>query len=156
MKTLEKIGTTFRKAPALVGLVVAVLLLAGLLLMLAGLPSGPVVTGMVRLDGQPLPRGSIRFVPVDDTPGSDSGAAIREGKYSIPKGLRVGRYKVEIEGTYTVPGKPARDPVFFQPTSGKVEAFKFAELSDPIRAVGPGRNTHNFDLHESKPGKPRR
>src|SRR5262249_38854954 len=77
---------------------------AGLMLIAAGVwfvswmsaKSGPTVSGVVRLDGDTLEKGAIRFVPVEGTAGSDGGAVIREGKYNIAKVLKVGKYRVEI------------------------------------------------------------
>src|SRR5262245_18125341 len=152
MDTVEKIRTTFRKAPTLGLLALGALLLAGLLFILAGMRSDPAVTGIVRLDGQPLPKGAIRFVPVEGTPGSEAGAVIREGRYTIPKGLTVGKFKVEIQSTRVVLGRKTRDPLFGMGIDAD-EAIKFAESTPPIREVGPGHNTLNFDLHEAKPGK---
>jgi hypothetical protein len=149
MSTTEKTRTTFRKAPILGSFAAGVLLLSALLLLRAGLKSGPTVTGTVRVDGDPLKKGSIRFVPVEGTRGGDAGATIRDGKYRIPKGLTVGKYKVEIQGWRVVPGKPAREPVFGTLTDA-VEVIVFEESSQIVREVGPGRNTLDFDLKEAR------
>jgi hypothetical protein len=55
--------------------------------------------GTVFLDGQPLPAGLIRFVPVDDTKGPKSQAVIEEGAFEFPKnyGPVPGTHRVEIE-----------------------------------------------------------
>src|SRR5262245_24818007 len=109
----RKRGTAVRKGPILGWLAIGLPLLSGLLLLFFGCSqSEPSVSGTVRLDGQPLPEGWIRFVPDAGTSGPDGGAAIREGKYGIPKGLTAGKYKVEIQGMRTVPTKKMRDPVF--------------------------------------------
>ncbi|MFO0843973.1 MAG: hypothetical protein U0797_16505 [Gemmataceae bacterium] len=56
------------------------------------------VSGGVTFQGKPLGRGTILFLPA--TPGlpTQSGAAIADGRYSIPRsqGLVPGRYKVAI------------------------------------------------------------
>jgi hypothetical protein len=148
MNTIEKTRTIFRKRPILGWLAAGVLLLSALLLLYAVLKSGPTVTGTVRVDGEPLSTGSIRFVPVDGT-GSDAGANIREGKYRISKGLAVGKYKVEIQSTLPVPGKWMRDPVFGTLIPAE-EKFVFAEPEPIIREVGPGRNPLDFDLKEAR------
>src|SRR5262245_1291548 len=112
MSTFEKTRTTIRKVPRWTWVAVSgLLLLSGALLLVMGLKSGPTVTGMVQLDGRPLPTGWIRFVPVEGTPGSDGGSPIREGIYSIPPGLSVGKYKVEIQGTQKIAGKMTRHPI---------------------------------------------
>jgi hypothetical protein len=55
------------------------------------------VSGAVKLQGQPLRDGSIRFVPLD---GQDtvSGAPVVNGTYSVPRqnGLRPGKYLVQL------------------------------------------------------------
>jgi hypothetical protein len=55
------------------------------------------VTGAVKLQGQPLKDGLIRFVPLDgqDTPG---GGPIQNGEYKIPRanGLKPGNYLVQL------------------------------------------------------------
>lgn len=56
------------------------------------------VTGTVTLDGQPLPSGEIRFLAMDGTEGSQTGANIENGKFEMDDqmGLWPGRYRVEI------------------------------------------------------------
>src|SRR5262245_59184815 len=110
MNTIEKLRTRFRKAPLRGWLTIGLLLLSGLLLIVAAAPSSPTVTGTVKVDGAPLVKGSIEFIPVDDNgaiadhaPGG--GATIQEGTYRIEKGLAVGRYRVEIQGTRKTPQK---------------------------------------------------
>ncbi len=55
------------------------------------------VQGEVKLQGQPLKDGLIRFVPLDgqDTPG---GGTIQNGAYKIPRanGLKPGKYLVQL------------------------------------------------------------
>ncbi len=58
--------------------------------------SSPVtIAGKVSLDGQPLGRGDILFVP-QEAPGGPAGGEIVNGTYSVAKGLQPGRYRVEI------------------------------------------------------------
>src|SRR5262245_39504348 len=101
MNLMAKIRTAFRKAPIPCWFAAGLLVLAGLLLLAGGLKSGPSVRGKVLLDGEPLPRGSIRFVPVKGTTGSDAGSAIHQGEYRIEKDLAGGKYRVEIQSTRT-------------------------------------------------------
>jgi hypothetical protein len=146
MNIIEKTRAVFRKAPIRCWCAVGLLLLSGMLLLAAGWKSEPTVTGMVRLDGQPLAKGSIRFVPVKGTTGSGGGNTIHQGKYQIVKGLTVGKYKVEISGSRIVPGKKMRNPVDLDLIPAE-EAIVFADY-DQNREVGPGLKTHNFDLTE--------
>jgi hypothetical protein len=139
MSTTDRTRTTIRKKLFLGSFAAGLLLLSGLLLLHAVLKSGPTVTGFVRVGGNPLDKGSIRFVPVKGTTGSDAGAAIHQGKYQIEKGLTVGKYKVEIQGWHRIPGKKVHAPIDFELIDAE-EAIVF-EKSDPIICeVGPGHN----------------
>jgi hypothetical protein len=147
MNTSVMVRSAFRKAPFLGWFAVGLLLLSGMLLLAAGWKSEPTVTGMVRLDGQPLAKGSIRFIPVKDTTtGSGGGNTIHQGKYQIVKGLTAGKYKVEISGTRTVPGKKMRNPVGLDLIPAE-EEIVFADY-DQNREVGPGLKTYDFELKE--------
>ncbi len=64
-------------------------------------PSGPArgeIHGRVMLDGQPIERGSINFIPMDGTQGPTSGGTIQNGEYHIDaeKGPFPGMHRVEI------------------------------------------------------------
>jgi hypothetical protein len=68
--------------------------------------SEPSVTGTVRLDGELLTKGSIAWIPDRGSPGPGGGGGIsKEGKYEIKRGLRPGRYRVEIRSTRSLPRK---------------------------------------------------
>lgn len=57
------------------------------------------IQGAVSLNGQPITKGTITFVPVaGSTGGSSAASEILEGKYNIPadKGPTFGKYRVEI------------------------------------------------------------
>ena len=59
-----------------------------------------VVHGEVTYQGQAVPRGTLRFIPVDGTEGPPSGAAIQDGKYTAKAlgGIPPGIHRVEILG----------------------------------------------------------
>ncbi|MCA9129996.1 MAG: hypothetical protein KDB22_23070 [Planctomycetales bacterium] len=61
------------------------------------------VRGTVQLDGRPLPEGSIRFVPLEETPGQKLAVAIEDGHFKVKSnyGPAVGRHRIEIESTDT-------------------------------------------------------
>lgn len=63
------------------------------------------VHGTVLIDGEPLPRGRIVFVPRRENPGPKSGAMILGGEFCIPieHGPVVGSHRVEI---YDEPNTP--------------------------------------------------
>lgn len=59
------------------------------------------VRGVVTLDGQPLPHGVIRFVPMEGTPGPKTSIAISDGQFSTDQlaGPVVGEHRIEIQST---------------------------------------------------------
>ena len=70
----------------------------------AGCDHGPgtiSIQGTVTFDGQPVQKGTIQFIPADETPGRATGGKITNGKYAIPKEggpLAGGTYTVRIIG----------------------------------------------------------
>jgi hypothetical protein len=145
VRSLNKKEATFMKAKRVGRLTAALLLFFGwsLLLWFGCSPAEPSVSGTVLVDGQPLGSGSIRFVPVNNTPGPDAGTSIREGEYRIDKGLRVGEYQVKLRGV-----RPARRQVQ-DPLTPKLirDAVSIVPPDfSPIRAIQPGSNTMNFEL----------
>ena len=56
------------------------------------------VSGEVLVDGEPLARGFVNFVPADGQTQTRTGAVITEGRYTLPleKGLPPGKYVVQI------------------------------------------------------------
>jgi len=110
-------GAPLRYAPATPLLVLKCPLLVFLVLAVcAGCDSGPKtvpVAGEVTFDGQPVQKGSILFIPVDETPGRSTGASITDGRYSISKEggpLAGGTYAVRIFAMRKS-GKKIADPM---------------------------------------------
>jgi hypothetical protein len=110
-------------------------------------PQRASVSGSVLLDGQPVVKGSMNFVPVEGTVGPTAGANIENGRYSIDreKGVTVGKNRVKISSV--------------QPTGKKIMAFgeltdEWAEVvpaeynarSTLVRPIQPGSNLLDFDL----------
>jgi hypothetical protein len=68
----------------------------------SGAPKLVPVQGTITLDGKPLPRAAITFVPIGNTEGSGaSGDSDKDGKYEVldrrgEKGVPVGEYNVSI------------------------------------------------------------
>ena len=57
------------------------------------------IEGEISFDGQPVKKGTIQFIPVDETPGRATGATITDGRYRITKEggpLAGGTYAVRI------------------------------------------------------------
>ena len=74
------------------------------LVLCAGCDSGPLTTGLrgeVSFDGQAVQRGTIDFLPVENTAGPSAGSPITNGQYEVPAegGVRAdGIYTVRIIG----------------------------------------------------------
>lgn len=119
------------------------------------------VKGMVTLDGEPLPSGTIAFLPIDGTQSPSAGESIQGGKYSISadKGPMVGVFRVEIHASRKtgqrlkrrdVPGHPfGRDPE--GDVEETVEAIppEYNKESTLRVEVHSGNNTHDFKLVSS-------
>lgn len=59
------------------------------------------VSGVVTIDGRPLPRGMVRFIPTDDARGPKTAVPVTVGLFSVDAehGPVVGRHRIEIEST---------------------------------------------------------
>ena len=110
----------------------------------------PTVTGTVRLDNEPLASGSIAWIPIEGTPGPGGGGGItREGKYEIKRGLRPGKYRVEIRSTRTLPGRQVLNPTIpseLVDEEVSVIPEQYNTRSNLFREVRPGSNVVHFDL----------
>jgi hypothetical protein len=64
------------------------------------------IEGTVTLDGKPLEKGQITFVPQADTKGPTAGAEVTGGRFKIPAagGAFAGKFRVEIAASR--PGGP--------------------------------------------------
>lgn len=126
------------------------------------LPERYQVSGQVTYKGQPLPKGTITFAPVD---GSGSGAfgEIVEGSYSLTThstndGARPGAYRVTITSAETVTPKAAYDTdpnatpeasvAKSQRTAKHHVPTKYAspDTSNLTAEVKPQSNHFDFDL----------
>lgn len=60
------------------------------------------VLGTVTLDGKPVERGTIAFLPIEDTKGAATAGPIESGRYEIvgPHGPAVGWNRVEIHAPH--------------------------------------------------------
>lgn len=93
------------------GLLLSTLALWGVMLGCSSKPASPIplkqVTGTVTLDGEPLPTGSITFMPVAGT--NSCTGEIVDGKFALSTfskgdGAPPGDYKVSVEAWTTPPG----------------------------------------------------
>lgn len=62
-------------------------------------PDRVAASGTVTLDGEPLPHGVIRFIPVDGTEGPKASAVVEQGAFEFPShyGPVPGMHRIEIE-----------------------------------------------------------
>jgi hypothetical protein len=130
------------------------------LLLALGCARGPQrasVYGEVRVGGEPLETGSIKFIPVGGN-GPTAGAAITNGHYEIAaeRGVLVGKNRVEVQGNRKS-GRKIRNPFNLdEQVDELVEAVpkEFNEQSKLEREVAPGDNAFDFDLPTTaKPGR---
>jgi len=78
--------------------------IGGCLLLLAGCGSSSdrtALEGAVTFDGEPLPKGSITFLPQSGTSGPAAGGKIEDGRFEIDRegGTFVGTFAVKITAT---------------------------------------------------------
>jgi hypothetical protein len=123
-------------------------LLAAVVVLLAGCSANhtAVVTGTVRVDGEPLEKGSISFVPVDGQ-GVTAGGEILDGKYIVAK-ASPGTMTVQIrypkvagqKKLYDTPDSPIRN-VFREALPAK-----YNDRTELRLEVQPGNNEKDWDL----------
>lgn len=113
----------------------------------SGGPSRVGVSGTVLLDGEPVPEGTVVFVPEGE--GIRAGGPIENGKYSVAAafGPNLGKHKVEI----TWPKKTGRvinTPKTEGETDERTEAIpeKYNKNTTLVVTIQPGANQHDFDL----------
>jgi hypothetical protein len=117
------------------------------------------VSGVVRLNGQPIEQGSINFIPIDGNLGPGAGAVIENGKYHIPRssGVTPGRNRVELRA-FRETGRKVQDPT--GPPGAlaneRVLAFppEFNDNSTLVREVRKGSDTIDFEIQIEEPAKP--
>ncbi len=109
------------------------------------------VSGRVTVDGQPIKRGQVRFVPIGGTKGPSWSAWIMEGQYTTKetKGTPVGELRVEIRAYRAAPG-------FENVTEGGDEGVPYVQylpakynLESELNMIiepGSGVVTKDFDL----------
>jgi hypothetical protein len=123
-----------------------------------GEPSGPqrfAIQGSVRLDGQALPSGMIRFIPADGNHGTAAAAPIQNGHYemSTADGPIEGTHRVEIEATDYL-GFPVDDEAAFAAAANKRARLPKNPVPDTYNRqstlvaeiTATGTREFNFDL----------
>jgi hypothetical protein len=110
------------------------------------------VSGSVTLKGQPLPQGTIQFLPATDKQPTAGAVEIKDGKYSLPQeqGLVPGPYKVMISSAKesgAQKGPPDDSPGKHGPPPKDLIAAKYnvqTKLTAEVKEGGS--NTFDFPL----------
>ncbi|MDB5337936.1 MAG: hypothetical protein JWN70_3555 [Planctomycetaceae bacterium] len=139
---------TFRRQWRLVACVAAVSLFMGCQSQVMTVP----ITGVIKLNSQPIEKGLIEFYPMGTTTGSMTGGDIEKGAYSLPavSGLRAGgKYRVQITASRKT-GKQAAD---LMRGSGMIDLYeqfvpaKFNRESElELTLSDPNKRKFDFDL----------
>ncbi|WP_145172450.1 hypothetical protein [Gimesia aquarii] len=105
------------------------------------------VEGMVTLNGNPVEKGVITFIPAGK--GASAGAKIESGKFMIPKqqGPSPGDYRVEIDSSVPT-GKQilSTDGETMEDEFENSIPPKFNRLTELKVTLKTGNNQHLFDL----------
>jgi len=109
------------------------------------------ISGEVKLDGAPLKAAMIQFMPTDPASATAGGAAVTDGKYSIPTadGLVPGAYTVAVTSVGTNATTPPAGSMPGDPLPPAKESIPSAynsktTLTATVKAEGP--NVFNFEL----------
>ena len=147
-----RVATSHRRAIDLRGSTSIPLLMLAFLFVGCGDPSTAKrgeVSGIVTLDGKPIEKGAIVFVPMNGTPGPTAGAEIHDGRYFVDRsmGPPVGDNNVQFRSAiYT--GRKVPDRTRQKMIDEKIDLFpaSLREDSKLVRKIEPGRNVIDFDL----------
>jgi hypothetical protein len=120
-------------------------------------PARVAVDGQVTYRGEPVSKGSILFIPIEDTRGPRVGTAIEQGRYRIPRhrGPVVGLLRVEIRAerklAYDITEPTESVKHIGEPLPSNDIPPEFNEASTLVIATrANGANTFHFHL----PGRP--
>ncbi|MBW3543857.1 MAG: hypothetical protein KY476_26715 [Planctomycetes bacterium] len=103
------------------------------------------VNGKVTVDGRPLPKGSIVFVPVEGTQGPKAAGEVVDGVYELPEseGPVVGKLRLEIRSAQD-PGFALDEPAQFQ---------EHAPPQLPPNPIPPEYNERSTLVRETRSGE---
>jgi len=108
------------------------------------------VSGTVRLNGELLPFGIIKFIPIADSNLPASAVDILNGKYESDRGLPKGKYRVEITGFK----RPPEEAVSLDPSEassgGNAQIIpKGFNVNSTLELTVDAATSHNdFDLKD--------
>ena len=108
------------------------------------------ISGMIKLQDQPLKEGSITFLPLDGQE-TQSGAPIQNGEYKLPRknGLMPGKYRVQITSG---DGKTPTEEQAGAPGSSNIVSVDLipedwnVNSKQQIEVKSSGDNKFNFDI----------
>lgn len=118
-------------------------------------PQRAEVSGTVKINGQAVPEGAINFFPDKGTKGPEAGAAIKDGKFHIPRdqGPIVGTNRIVLRA-FQKTGRKIQDPTAPPGTLTDEIANIFppdvADNSTLFREVQPSDNVFDFDIPVKK------
>ena len=119
-----------------------------------GGPYDASVSGVVKLDGSPVPRGTVKFIPEQPGP-SGYGLIGSDGTYEVltgrEAGLKSGHYVVTV--VVNQPSTPNKIPSL-PPIPGKpiTPAWYRDQSQSPLKyTVEPGSNEINLELSTKRP-----
>ncbi len=93
-----------------------------------------VISGTITLDGEKVPRGLVRFVPIEGTRGPATSARIFEGEYRATNrgGVPFGKHRVEIIAQRPTGEKKEISPGQFIDVLEKIGDRKYAAKASPL------------------------
>ena len=109
------------------------------------------VSGIVRLDGKPLPLGIIRFIPSAGRPASgeiQSDGTFTLGTYGKKDGALIGKHRVTVTAIQS--DAPVADPIARQNVSLNTKRNPNLKRLVPTRYNGPTSSRLTFEV---KPGQ---
>lgn len=133
-------------------------LVSAIAIVIAGCQRGPelgTVSGVIRVNGQPLPYAYVQFQPTTPPRIYGSAYADAEGRYELQfsesqMGAPVGQHRVSIQAAR---GDELPDDA---PGSVRIQLpASYNESTELVRDVKPGHNEIDFDLVVNLPAKTR-
>ncbi|MDR1958326.1 MAG: carboxypeptidase-like regulatory domain-containing protein [Planctomycetaceae bacterium] len=99
------------------------------------------VTGVIRLDGQPLPEATVSFTPDDPGAFSSGGGTDQNGQYELfyaegKTGALPGNYKVTVSTGRPWDNVPEKVP----------EKYRELKTTDLVYTIKPGKQTIDIEL----------
>ncbi|MBN2292516.1 MAG: hypothetical protein JXM70_08835 [Pirellulales bacterium] len=111
------------------------------------------VSGKVLLDGRPVAKGTISFIPVEGTEGPTSGGDIINGEYAVTsdKGVAVGKNRVIIRSVVKSGRKINMGNGDVDDEWVQMIPARYNKQSDLICIIQAGSNQQDFELQSKLP-----